>query len=281
MSKQSVDLDFLKASQLLNALLHKAATASIDAALSVEGQIGYDTTLDLIKYSDGSAVQALLRYADVLNDNTLGGGSASVTKPPSQSSVKSYVDAALTGVSTGLDPYPTLFDASVEGTFPSGHTAGKWYRVTAAGTVLGVVLEVGDSIYPTQASPSASNAAHWYVAQANVGEASNSVFGFIKTATLTQLQNNDSGAANYAVTVAVLNSFFASRPIPRSYVETVNLINGTVGITHNLGTQSWHIEMTDGSGKVAADATPNGNNVINIASKVALSGVKVVITGIY
>mgnify|MGYP001254096871 CR=1 FL=1 len=275
------DLDLLKSAQLVNALLHKAATASIDSALSVEGQIGYDTTLDVIKYFDGSSVQTLLRLADVLNDNTLGGGSASTTKPPSQSSVKSYVDAALTGVSTGLNAYPTLFDAAAASTFPSDYTAGKWYRVTTAGTVLGVVLEVGDTIYPTQTSPSASNASHWYVAQANVGEASNSVFGFIKTATLSELQSNDSGAANKAITVSALNSFFASRPIPRSYVETVNLTNGTVGITHNLGTQNWHIEMTDASGKVAADATPNGNNAINIASKVALSSVKVVITGIY
>jgi hypothetical protein len=275
--KITSNLDLQKAAQLVNALLHKAATATIDAALSVEGQIGYDITTDLIKYFDGSAVQTLMRLADVLNDNTLGGGSASATKPPTQNSVKSYVDSALTGITTGLDSYPTLFDASAASVFPT-HVAGRWYRVTVAGTVLGVILEVGDTIYATQTSPSASNAAHWYVAQSNVSEASNTIFGFIKVATGTEFTTNDSGAANKALTVSVLNSFLSSNPIPKSYVETVNLINGTVGITHNLASSSLHVTLTDASGPVLTDWTYNGNNAINVASNAAISSVKVVVT---
>jgi hypothetical protein len=275
--KVTSNLDLQKSAQLVNALLHKAATATIDAALTVEGQIGYDITTDVIKYFDGTTVQALMRLADVLNDNTLGGGSASAVKPPSQVSVKSYVDSALSAITTGLDTYPTVFDAAAASVFPT-HVAGRWYRVSTAGTVLGVALEVGDTIYPTQASPSASNASHWYVAQSNVSEASNTIFGIIKVATGTEFTTNDSGAANKALTVSVLNSFLASNPIPKTYVETVNLTNGTVGVTHNLASQSLHVTLTDAAGPILTDWTYNGNNAINVASNVAISTVKVVVT---
>jgi hypothetical protein len=276
--KFAYDLDLQKVAQLVNALLHSANTATINAALSAEGQIGYDTTLDAVKYFDGSAIQTLARLSDILNDSTLGGGSASTTRAASQASIKAYVDAATAGIATGLKPYPTLFDAGAASTFPSGYAAGDWYRVTVAGTVLGVVLEVGDTVYPTVASPSASNAAHWYVAQSNVSEASNSVFGFIKTATLTEFEGDNSAAANKAMTVSVLNAFLSSNPIPKSYVTTVNLINGTVGVTHNLGGQNLHVTMSDASGPVHALTVPTSNNAINITAKTAISSVKVVIT---
>lgn len=275
--KITSNLDLQKAAQLVNALLHKAATATIDAALTAEAQIGYDSTTHMIKYFDGTGVQTLMRLSDVLNDNTLGGGSASTTKPGSQASVKAYVDSALSAITTGLDTYPTVFDAAAASAFPT-HVAGRWYRVSTAGTVLGVVLEVGDTIYPTQTSPSSSNAAHWYVAQSNVSEASNTVFGIIKVATGSEFTTNDSGAANKALTVSVLNTFLASNPIPKTYVETVNLTAGTVGVTHNLASQSLHVTLTDSAGPILTDWTYNGNNAINIASNAAISSVKVVVT---
>ena len=275
--KVSSNLDLQKAAQLVNALLHKANTSTIEAALSVKGQIGYDTTADYIKYFDGSAIQALMRLSDVLSDNTLGGGSASTTKPPAQASVKSYVDSALSALGTGLNTYPTIFDASTATQFPT-HVAGRWYRVTAAGTVLGVVLEIGDTIYPTTATPSATTASDWYVAQSNVSEASNTIFGLIKVATLSEFTTNAGGAANKALTVSVLNSFLSSYPIPVSYVTTVNLINGTVGVTHNLGGQNLHVTMTAAGEPVSTDWASVNDNSINISSLAAISNVKVVIT---
>lgn len=270
-------IDFLKVGQLVNAILHKAATATLEAALTAEGQIGYDTTTDYVKYFDGAAVQTLMRLADVLNDNTLGGGSASSTKPATQASTKSYVDAAIAALSTGLNNYPTIFDASAASVFPT-HVAGHWYKVSAAGTVLGVSLEIGDTIYANSASPSPSTAADWYVMQSNVSEASNTVFGLIKVATLSEFTTNAGGAANKALTVSVMNSFLASFPIPTTYVETVNLINGTLGITHNLGSQSLHVTLTDASGPILTDWVPNGNNAVNVLSGAAISSVKAVIT---
>jgi len=281
MGKHINHQDYLKVVQLRRWLYYMAATATLEADLTAESQSGWDTTLKRLKLFDGSTVQTLMYLTDVLNDNSLGGGSPSSTKTASQASIKAFIENALSGIATGLKPYPSLFDASAETTFPADYEAGDWYKVSAAGTVLGVKLEIGDTIYPVVASPDESDTADWFVAQSNVDEATNTVFGFLKVATLSELQNNTAGAENKAITVEVLNDYFDARPITRTYVETVNLVNGTVGVTHNLNSTNLHVTMTDSGGMVHGDWAPSGSNAINIPSLAAVSSVKVVITATY
>lgn len=59
----------------------------------------------------------------------------------------------------------TVFNASTATTFPAGVATDK-YRVTVAGTVQGVKLEIGDVFYPKVTTPTPV-AADWYVVQAN------------------------------------------------------------------------------------------------------------------
>lgn len=124
------DVNLQKENQLLNALLHQAATATIDAALTVEGQVGYDTTLDLIKYSNGATVTSVvtgasthtftnktfdangtgnsisnLEVADLASgvlDTDLSSVSASDDTLASAKAIKAYTDTQVSNITAGL-----------------------------------------------------------------------------------------------------------------------------------------------------------------------------------
>lgn len=75
---------------------------------------------------------------------------------------------------------PIAFDASAVSVFPT-HPKGTTMKVTVAGTVSGIDLEIGDTIIydSTGSSP--------YVVQTNIDSASETVNGFIKLSTTAQV----------------------------------------------------------------------------------------------
>ena len=211
-------------------VLEQAATAALDAALTALGQLGYDTTKQRAKLFDGTTVRQLLQDNDVSTDtlsNAVSGGALLV----SATQIKAYIDALAT---SGQQPF-TDFDASAASQFPTGATLSSRYRVSAAGTVLGVILGVGDTILPKAASPSATTASDWIFVQGNVDAATGSIFGLVLLATLAEIQANAGGNANKVITVATLNSWEAALGRVKSFTTTVNIAVGANAITHNLG----------------------------------------------
>lgn len=271
--KQSSHLDFQKSSQFLNALIHLVPQASLATVLTALGQVAYDTDNKRAKIFDGAAIRTLLQDNDIVNDGTLGGGSASTTKGPSQASVKAYVDALFASGFTFTD-----FSAA-SAQFPTGATASNRYRVSVAGTVLGQILEVGDVFYPRIATPSATNAADWVFVNSNVSEATASVLGLLKVAVIAELTGTVAGSGNKVVTVDVFKAYEAAVPRVRKYVTTINVAIGANAVTHSLGTSDVIVDLSDASGPLLADWTVTNVNTISISSAVALSNVKVIVLG--
>ena len=98
----------------------------------------------------------------ILDEDTLVSDSA--TALATQQSIKAYVDSVIGGLASALE-YKGGFDAS-GGSFPVTPSVGDMYIVTTAGTVGSDVLEVGDMILCSVASPVA-----WDVVQGNIENA--------------------------------------------------------------------------------------------------------------
>ena len=262
------DLDGGKLSHLLNMLLQTGNTAAIDAALTALGQIGYDTTMNRIKTTDGTTIQIYLSRADVLNDTSMGGGSPSATYPTSQAAVKSYIDTLF---STGALPF-TDFDATSTN-FPSGATLLHRYRVSVAGTVHGIVLAVGDVFYPRVSTPVTTTSTDWTFIQGNVDAASNTVLGLVKVvADLAALEAETVPTA--AVTVGVFMDYEAAHPRLLHYSGTANIAIGSNGIAHSLDTSNiLSVQFRDASGPILFGWAITDNDNINVTATKAYTSV--------
>lgn len=276
--QQGSDLDFGKSSKALNLVLHTGNTATIDAVLTVLGMFGYDTTTKRVKSTDGSTIVQYLVTADVQSASDLGGGAPSTTLPPTQAAVKAYVDSV---VASGAQPFSD-FNATSSTDFPSGTTLQSRFRVSVAGTVHGVALQVGDTFFPKIASPSVSTASDWVFVQANVDAASGSVLGLVKlVASLSELTTNAGGDANDVLTVAIFNEYEAAKPRLRNYTTTTNIASGANGITHNLNTSNViNVTARDANGPIDFDWTITNANAININASRAYNSTTINVTAI-
>ncbi|MDX9906860.1 MAG: hypothetical protein RBS55_09765, partial [Bacteroidales bacterium] len=195
--KSYVDLDMLK-NQLLNAVLHTGATAAIDAALTVAGQIGFDTTLHRPKYHTGSVIReiASLDGSETLSNKTLtspvintqvtgdaiityaGGGIAgwlegcSDLKIPTEKAVFAAITSGI-GANDAM-VYKGAIDCSSEPNYPAAD-AGHTYKVSVGGKIggeFGPVVEAGDTLICTEDGMFSGNhsevGAYWNIIQFNV-----------------------------------------------------------------------------------------------------------------
>jgi hypothetical protein len=256
------DLDLNKVSKLLSALLEQGNTATINAALTVLGQIGYDTTLLRSKIFDGTTAHYLLQDNDISTDTTF--ASPSDTQVPSTQAVVTYI-ANLIASGTRIRGSVTLTTAS---TYPVA-TAASYTNGTQTGNGSGAgpIIKAGDAWYvgntsSYQMGPTSTNTvskgdlvialadsagnvdASWLIIQSNVDYATTSIAGLILLATLAQIQGNAGGDATKAVTVATLNSFLGnpeSGDAAAMYVRrtkiTQSLVFGSNTVTHNKNTQ--------------------------------------------
>lgn len=103
-----------------------------------------------------SQVDQKVNTADIVDDLTTGGS----TVPASAETVKS-LKALIDGMSNGLE-YKGQFDAST-GSWPTDPSQGDFYKVSVAGTVGGVDLNVGDMIIANKNVAGASATADWDV----------------------------------------------------------------------------------------------------------------------
>lgn len=253
------DLDLGKVSKLLGALLEQGNTATIDAALTALGQIGYDTTLLRAKIYNGTSVGILLERGDIDTDTSF--TSPSNTKVPSTQAVVTYI-ANLIASGTRIRGSVTLTTAS---TYPVATAAAYTNGTqTGNGSGAGPIIKAGDAWYvgntssfqmgPTSGntvkkgdlvvalSDSAGNVdASWLILQSNVDEATTSLAGLVILTTLALLQ---AGTGDTVVTAGTLTSFLdnpESGDVTSKYVRSTEITQtlnfGSNTVTHNKGTQ--------------------------------------------
>ncbi len=97
-----------------------------------------------------------VNVSDIVDDLTTGGSNV----PASAETVKA-LKALIDGMSNGLE-YKGAFDASI-GSWPSDPSQGDFYKVSVAGTVGGVDLNVNDMIIANKDVSGASATADWDV----------------------------------------------------------------------------------------------------------------------
>lgn len=136
---------------------------------------------------------------------------------------KTATDGRLTSLESAITEglrTPKPFDANAATVFPNG-TKGDTYKVTVAGTVSGVVLEVGDTlIYDTTGNTP-------YVVQTNVDQATTTAKGLVRIATQAEVT---AGVETTAVVVSStlqskLNTFLTSITASQAEVTAGVLTN--------------------------------------------------------
>jgi hypothetical protein len=184
----------LQGNQLLNAVLEKEADG---AGLTLEGQIGYNTTSDKMQYRNATVVLELasLTGTETLTNKTLtspvidtgvtgtavrtdaGGGirayaSASDSLLATEKAIRAAIDAVVGA--TNAMVFKGGIDCSANPNYPAAD-CGDTYTVTVAGKIggaSGVTVEAGDTMICTTDSTAAGDhatvGANWVVVQANL-----------------------------------------------------------------------------------------------------------------
>jgi hypothetical protein len=260
------DLQLGKLSKLLGAILEQGDTATINAALTALGQIGYDTTLLRAKVHNGTTQGILLERGDIDNDSAF--AAPSTTTVPSTQAMVTYIGNLLAGGTrirgqvtlTAASTYPVATAASYTNGTQTGNGSGTanaikagdaWYVGNAAsfqmGPTSGKLVEQGDLVIAL--TDGATNIdANWLVLDADTNNATTTTAGLIILSTLAQIRTNAGGDADKAVTVSTLNSFLASPEAgdanaiySKKTVITQTLNSGANTVTHNKGTQNLQV----------------------------------------
>lgn len=270
--------------QLLDVILHRSGNVNADLAL--EGKFGYNNSTQKVNFRSSAAVRRLLDDTDVLTATDLGGVSPNNTNPPTQAAVKTYIDALVSNSSTP----PIGFDASTATQFPTGANATSRYVVTAAGTVLGVQLTIGDMFIPAVASPSPTIATNWIFVQNNIDYATTTVAGYVTRASnaevLTGTENtkyvtpadlqsklNTSAilTANQGLTKTGTNITLGGTVTGNSFIDTqgngqVRILSGSnSGLGFFLNEASQFITIGNNAGVVMTYSGASNNNNFEIA----------------
>ncbi len=166
-------------------------------------------------------------------------------------------------------------DASTNPAFPASPSVGDVWIITVAGTVGGETVEVGDQlIYSTSG---------WFILQTNIGQASETVAGYIRLATQAEVTTgtNDLTAVTPLKLATDLN---VTTPRVKRYTTTVSLTaNVASTITHNLnlGNQNACIVACYVSNQEAVfDINTTSVNALTVTSKKTVANVFVVVQGI-
>lgn len=120
----------------------------------------------------------------IINDNDLVG--ASGTTLVTSGAIKAYVDGRIASIGTLIGGFAAGSSANFPG--DSNTKKGDYWYVTTAGTVQGVVLQVGDVVIANQANPTPTNSAHYLIIEGNRDQATTTVLGLVMLATNTEVQ---------------------------------------------------------------------------------------------
>lgn len=218
-----------------------------------------------LRIKDGGVTFAKLNTG-VYTDSILGNASDKLT---TENAVKTYVDNAV----ASLGNLEGGFDAAAASTFPvgaGGTKKGDYWYATSAGTVNGIVFEVGDVLIANKDNASTSLPADWIFLQTNVGQATETIQGIAKIATqaITNAGTNDTDI----VTPLKLKTFFDTSV--GGYAANVG--NGSATsfvVTHNLNTLDVIVQVVEVSNgdTVYTDVARNSVNQVTVTFNTAPS----------
>ena len=168
-----------------------------------------------------------------------------------------------------------IANANINPAFPASPSTGDSYIITTtAGTVGGLVVEVGDQLL--------YGVSGWFVLQANVVDASTTTKGVMRQATQSEVNG---GTAGVAVTPDKLVPFMQNYSAARKFVGIVGALAASTPqvITHNLNLANAAdciVEVTaDSNRRINIDVTYTSVNSITITSLASYTGVRVVVLG--
>lgn len=243
-----VDLNFEKVNQIVNARLHNVTTSqrnSLAATLGAtnEGLIVYDTDEDQIY---------------VWNSTTF---------------IPTKVQGAMTykGTVTSLTTAPVGFDVGSTYVFTGTPGTLTWAGQTFSPTSN---IEVGDILIYRGSNT-------WDIVEGNDVAATETVSGNVTLATQGDVNN---GTGNGVVTATTLSAFVNSRKLAKTYFASVDLAALTpFTVSHNLGLSNKDAFIvrtaTSNGSEVSFDIDSVDTNSFTVTSGVALTGVKVFVTG--
>lgn len=121
----------------------------------------------------------------LINDNTM--ATATATNLATAGSIKAYVDSTVAAIGN----LEGAFAAATETNFPTGSGGTKkgdyWY-VTTAGTVQGVVLNIGDVLVAKIDAASTTLSTDWIFLESNRDQATDTILGVVRLATTAEAQ---------------------------------------------------------------------------------------------
>lgn len=211
----------------------------------------------------------------IIDDNTM--ATASATNIATAGSIKAYVDtrvASLGNLEGGFAAgSSTNFPASAGGT-----RAGDYWYVTTAGTVQGVVLNVGDVLIAAIDAASPTNAANWIFLESNRDQATETVKGVAEIATNAEVAAGTDDER--IITPLKLKTFIDAR----TGGFAANIGNGSATsfvVNHALNTVDVVAQIKENSSLelVIADIiiTDANNITVSFATAPALNAYRVII----
>lgn len=211
----------------------------------------------------------------LINDNSM--ATASATNIATAGSIKAYVDSRV----SSLGNLEGGFAAGSATNFPSGSggtKAGDYWYVTSAGTVQGVILNVGDVLIANKDSASTTLAADWIFLESNRDQATETVKGVAEIATQAEVTTGTDDER--IVTPLKLKTYLDNR-VGGFAANIGNASATSFAVTHSLGTIDVLVDVKDNATleTVITDITITDANTVTVAfaSAPALNAYRVIV----
>lgn len=185
-----------------------------------------------------------------------------------------WVDLSMT-IAGATTARGEINNANTNPGYPANPQVGDSYFITtAAGTVGGTAVEIGDQLVYSQSG--------WFTLQRNLQQASQTISGFVRLA--TQAEANAGALDSVAVSPATLAQFLRNLLYARKFVGPVAGIaaNTATTVTHGLGLlspEACTVAIKQAGTDVRLQVNYTSNDAITITSNQALSGLTVVVQG--
>lgn len=263
--------------QVLNAVLERVGVQTVADAAALAT---LTTTLQTLPVPETKRVM-VFRTDNLTFYVWDGGGATGVFQTSGSPTGAMVFRGGLDGSSTVVSTTTVTDGTNTYGNIKTGNT----FIFTVAGTLPAAfgsaVVEIGDTLIfrGTTAGEYADNtelttAANWTIVQNNVGAASNTTLGLVRTATSTEVRDGTTGAPTPSVIKSDSISARQHAPVAFNLVANTGFV-----ITHNLNTKNVSVVIRDSADQeIGVLVEHTSVNTVTITSNVALTGVLAFIT---